>query len=771
MPNTPSTISILINNFCNFECDYCEFDSRSAGKSLDVKTIEKVLKQSSEAGIKRVHYDGGEPLMHKDFEEILRLSKKYGFDIGLITNGWFVPDKFDMIKKYGVNKLWISMVGMDEQTHDSIRKSGSFRRAMESIRLAKKEGMYVGINYIVLKPNYKHLPKLAEFVKSENIDGLLITALNKYAGRAQKHAELWLNPDKESETKELVRKHFSELEGVWFRTPYFSDSRAFGNCKYLDSNHMSVDWDGNLQLCALFPGIGPKYPNLADMDMKDAMEELERINKRFQEARKMDYPYWRPEDIYSDCGYCLERLRLDDGRFDETNYKSLDGDLLLTTACPVECDFCIYGANPKGEWMPENLIRKLAKQYTEMDIGVRICGGEPFMDFDKLRKCLDIVLEYQSPHEVLVITSGFFGSDRAKKGVKILTDRELDMLVISTDRFHECAVPLASIQNIIDAAKGRLKIVIRFTSDERSHDLMERVAEFVVRNEVYVEFHPSFGSYGKAELLDGSLNQNTEERTRFFKEAVLRYADQFNKPAFLSHYMVQSAKRSQRKRNPKFYPTCFPNGNIYADSQCTRGTFMGNLNEKPLKELVEKFKDSLPGYMLLKDKGMCSKQMRSLFFGDECEYCRNHGDAGDEAIGRKNITMKPGSVPDIISSRELFVTIELTHDDLKPSQEVQEFVDSLKSVRHVMARPVPKCVAKYDGPKNCYGCRDLFSFRDGHFYSCKFIGVKGPKYDKSIDRQQLFELFNAERLKKPVNATCRKCRYYRRRQCDGLCYR
>ena len=36
---------------------------------------------------------GGEPMIHKDFYEILVTSKKLGFDCGLITNGSIITRK------------------------------------------------------------------------------------------------------------------------------------------------------------------------------------------------------------------------------------------------------------------------------------------------------------------------------------------------------------------------------------------------------------------------------------------------------------------------------------------------------------------------------------------------------------------------------------------------------------------------------------------------------------------------------------------------------
>ncbi|MBL7056609.1 radical SAM protein, partial [Candidatus Woesearchaeota archaeon] len=328
-------------------------------------------------------------------------------------------------------------------------------------------------------------------------------------------------------------------------------------------------------------------------------------------------------------------------------FKKLDGDILLTTACPVDCDFCIYGCVHKGEWMPEETIERVAKEYTENDVGIRICGGEPFYDLGKLEKCIDIVLKYQQPHEVLLITSGFFGGNKklTEKAIKLLVDKKLDTLLVSSDRFHLKRVPLSSLVNVIqEAKKQKLKIILRITTDEKSYELMDELAEIIVKHQIRFEPHEEFGVYGKAELLEKNLRDNRDKRKNYLNKKIIEAAEKQNKSTFLNHYIEISPKRSQKEFAARFYPTTFPNGNIYADSQCAKGSFMGNINENSLSDLIKKFSKTLPGHILLSKRSDCASRMKKLNppNTDTCDYCRNQPlveNTQKEAIGRQLVIL------------------------------------------------------------------------------------------------------------------------------------
>ena len=773
----PEALSILLTNKCNFNCYYCEFDCKATGKELPIPILKKILEQGKQQGIKRVIYDGGEPMMHSQFEEVLKISRELGYKIGFVTNAWFIPEKIDLLKRYNVYDFWIGIDGVKSQ--DKLRKKGSFDRIIESIRLLKQDNKFVALNFLVLPDNYKELEDVFKLAIRYDIDAMQVIPLNPSAGRASGG----LSPQQEKEVVETVRKYAEKIKNL--SSAYLSDQVKLSSCKYLSYNQICFDWEGNNLLCALATegniGYMP-FASITENDISDARIELDKKNKVFQQMRRTDFPHKR--NNRSSCSYCIERLRsAKDIISKANNWKPYDGDLLLTTACPVECNFCIYGSNPNGEWMSESTIRRVAEEYTKNDFGIRICGGEPFYDLKKLEKCLDIVLEYQKPHEVLLITSGHFGNNKkeTEKAITLLKEKKLDTLVLSTDRWHITKVPLKSIENVItESKKNNIKIIMRFTTDEKSYDLMEKIAQLILKHNIKVEPHHDYGIYGKAELLDPKDREGKMRREEYFNNLLLK------KAKFLSDHIEQSPKRSQRKFAAKFYPTTFPNGNIYGDSQCAKATFMGNINEKPLKELIDDFSKTLPGHIIWSERSNCTKRMPCLMpTEDNCDYCRNYPFTEaipEEAIGRQYLEIDPDK-PElkVDTDRELLLSFNLKPEHLnrKTGEKIISFLDNLKK-RFVISRPLPKCLfgpnyadicKRYNIPRDCYECKELFHVENKNILSCKPISKKGPKIYYMEDREQIWDYFNTLRLMKEPADVCKKCLYFRRKQCDGLCFR
>jgi MoaA/NifB/PqqE/SkfB family radical SAM enzyme len=482
----------------------------------------------------------------------------------------------------------------------------------------------------------------------------------------------------------------------------------------------------------------------------------------------------------------------------KADYKKYDADLLITTACPVNCEFCIYTTQPEGVWMPEATMERVAKEYTENDFGIRICGGEPFYDLKKLETCLDIVLKYQKPQEVQLITSGFFGSskEQTQTAIKLLADRKLDSLVVSADRFHLKTIPLSSIISVVEEAKKRnVAIIVRFTMDEESYGFIDLLAEVIVKHDIKFEPHFQFAVLGKAELLDKSLINDREKRRKYFISKMMEFAKKYNMPQTVSHYEKQSPKRGQRKFAAKFYPTTFPNGNIYADTQCCKGSFMGNINEKSLKELIEDYSKTLPGYILWSDRSDCCRRMPVLtgVNDDDCDYCRNHPLVEfipDEATGRQYLVVTMQDDFDKLFdrlkkvNRELLLSFQILEQDLglESGDKIASLLEKLKqrNIRFRLSRPLPRCLfglnytkvaEKFSLPKGCFDCKELFTVENEEIISCRPIAKKGPCIYYMEDRKQIHEYFMILKSMREPIAKCRPCRYFARKQCDGLCFR
>jgi len=75
-------------NKCNFNCPICSCSEREKYKELNMNDINKIINVGYKYGMKSVTITGGgEPLMHPNINEIIRLFNKRNVEVGLVTNG------------------------------------------------------------------------------------------------------------------------------------------------------------------------------------------------------------------------------------------------------------------------------------------------------------------------------------------------------------------------------------------------------------------------------------------------------------------------------------------------------------------------------------------------------------------------------------------------------------------------------------------------------------------------------------------------------------
>ena len=86
---SPISINLDLTSSCNFACPHC-VDSGiiNTGKHLAFETIKQTVDTLHEKGLLSIILiGGGEPTLHKNFEEIVRHIKSRGLQLGIVTNG------------------------------------------------------------------------------------------------------------------------------------------------------------------------------------------------------------------------------------------------------------------------------------------------------------------------------------------------------------------------------------------------------------------------------------------------------------------------------------------------------------------------------------------------------------------------------------------------------------------------------------------------------------------------------------------------------------
>lgn len=158
---------------CNLRCVYCyNYQARKGARDtskdlpLGLEQWRQVLEGAKAAGIERIFFTGGEPLMSPDLFPLASHAKSLGLKSELLTNGTLITgenapklvDLFEIVN--------ISMDSLDAQTNDKTRGPGSFSRIKAGLdHLIAAGHERIAVSPVMTKHNLGSLPLLIEFSK------------------------------------------------------------------------------------------------------------------------------------------------------------------------------------------------------------------------------------------------------------------------------------------------------------------------------------------------------------------------------------------------------------------------------------------------------------------------------------------------------------------------------------------------------------------------------------------------------------------------------
>lgn len=160
--------------------------------------------------------------------------------------------------------------------------------------------------------------------------------------------------------------------------------------------------------------------------------------------------------------------------------------LIMTLRCQVTCPHCIVQAGPhrKEEMRVEDArdwIQQIAHYRDDIIKVIALTGGEPFYNLESLRAISDLAAV--SGRLVSVVTNAFWASTpKGALGV-LRTLPSIKMISVSTDIYHQIAIPLEWVKNAVDAATacGMAYSVSVCTENEQEPgylEILRRVQEF-----------------------------------------------------------------------------------------------------------------------------------------------------------------------------------------------------------------------------------------------------------------------------------------------------
>jgi radical SAM protein with 4Fe4S-binding SPASM domain len=156
---------VEVTKRCNLRCPHCF--TNSTGKAHPGRTAEelrRLIDDLVDVGATHIAFSGGEPLLRKDLEEVMRHGRERGIKgFSLVTNGFLAsPQRVKSLREAGLGGVQVSVDGVDAQDHCEVRRCSpvAFYRALGAIRLFREAGMVVDVATIISPTNVDRAPEM-----------------------------------------------------------------------------------------------------------------------------------------------------------------------------------------------------------------------------------------------------------------------------------------------------------------------------------------------------------------------------------------------------------------------------------------------------------------------------------------------------------------------------------------------------------------------------------------------------------------------------------
>lgn len=284
----PLYVGLFITERCNLRCIYCFPNSPNRKvRDLTKEEIFGIVDELYELGTRYITILGGEPMIRKDFGEIVGYITSKGILTECGTNGYFTKSRLEDLKK-----LYLVCHSIDgcEIGHDLNRGKGSFKKIVESMKLCKENGIPIQMRTVFNRNNIGCLEYLLdlsrEFGTSLSLaEQAVVKEEDKgYALTTAETRDFWIKVREYKKQGHAIDKSFVLLDNIInypVEVPYHKIFKKgervdfngnFPPCN-LSKGYCFIDTDGRMYPCATLFGKFGK--NIFEVGIKAAWDYLE----------------------------------------------------------------------------------------------------------------------------------------------------------------------------------------------------------------------------------------------------------------------------------------------------------------------------------------------------------------------------------------------------------------------------------------------------------------------------------------------------------------
>lgn len=300
-------IVVELTNKCDLNCDFCSRNRKY--NSIDIKLLERFLKENNKLENPINVFElgwGGNPLLHKNIKEIIKLFHNYNLRINTVTNGF---NLLNILQKFEDNVLsgihfTILLDSPNEKKNDMIMgKRNAFKRTLSALNYLKSRNLSYDILMRLTSKNYDDIENMIELCKMNRSNLLVPIEVFPHI----KNRELLLDDEMKLKVMNTVCELRSKGEPIHKVIQF---EKPPSNCTYLRYKRLFINSRYNLGFCHFLAHLSKN--EITDC-RKYSFNQLLQINnivrRKFVEKKEREMGNWKyPRQTASPCSYCIQKF-------------------------------------------------------------------------------------------------------------------------------------------------------------------------------------------------------------------------------------------------------------------------------------------------------------------------------------------------------------------------------------------------------------------------------------------------------------------------------
>jgi cyclic pyranopterin phosphate synthase len=155
---TATDLRISVTDRCNFRCRYCMpaegLPWLPKAELLSFEEMQRVARILVESGVRSIKVTGGEPLVRRDVDVLVKMLRALGddLDLSITTNGYLLAQHAPALAAAGLNRVTVSCDSLIKHRFAEMTLRDALDEVLRGLKVSAKIGLTpVKINTVVIR--------------------------------------------------------------------------------------------------------------------------------------------------------------------------------------------------------------------------------------------------------------------------------------------------------------------------------------------------------------------------------------------------------------------------------------------------------------------------------------------------------------------------------------------------------------------------------------------------------------------------------------------